>query len=249
MSIIKMTDVWKRFGFKWVLRGINWVVEKGDFWGIIGPGGSGKTVLVKLIAGLLRPERGEIYIKGSPIYKLGEISLQEIRKEIGMLFQNNALFMHLTVGENVAFPLKRLKNLQEDEIENRVKLALKEVGLLECINRYPNELSGGQQKRVGIARAIITEPSILIFDEPTAGLDPVTSKKIFNLIEREHTKKRGETTTIVISSDIKGVLSCVKKVAMVYKGEIIFQGDSKLLFEDTNPIVYQFVRGLTQGPY
>lgn len=244
--MIELKEISKKFGLKWALKNVNWMINREELWGLIGPGASGKTIITKLIAGLLKPEKGEIYIENNRLNQMGEISLQKVRSNIGMLFQNNALFTHISVFENVAFPLRRLTKLTDKEIEIRVKENLTKVGLWDYHERFPSQLSGGQQKRVGIARAMITNPSIFIFDEPSAGLDPVTSQKIFNLLKEQH--KNNHATTIMISSDIKRLFSVVEKIAFVYKGEIILTGTLDEAFASENQIIYQFVRGEIEGP-
>jgi phospholipid/cholesterol/gamma-HCH transport system ATP-binding protein len=244
--MIRLEGVRQRFGRKVVLDGVDVEIPAGAFWGLIGPGASGKTVLAKTIAGLERPDRGTVEVMGRELSKLGEVSLQAVRRRIGMLFQNNALFDALTVAENVAFPLRRLTDLTEPEIGERVAERLERVGLGPFADRMTQALSGGQRKRVGIARATVTRSEMVIFDEPTAGLDPVTSQKIFDLLRDE--RRALGATALMISSDVAGLLSVVDRVGMIVRGKLIFEGTVDETWASTDPYVHQFVRGAAEGP-
>ena len=229
-----------------VLRGVSLHVPQGCMYALIGPGAAGKSVLLKAIAGLVKVELGRIVVDGDEVTALPELELAVVRKRIGMLFQNYALFDFLTVGENIAFPLRRLFDLSEQEIAERVAERLARVALPGFEGRQIRGLSGGQKKRVGVARATVARPHILLYDEPTAGLDPVTSQKIYNLI-RDEQQAQG-TTAVVISSDVQGVLTVADRVGMLHQGRLIFDGTVEEARGSKDAAVEQFVHGLTEGP-
>ena len=242
--MIELRDVWKSFQQP-VLRGVDLSVPKGCLYGLIGPGASGKSVLLKIIVGLMRPERGQVRVDGVDILGLEELQLQQFRTRFGIAFQNNALFDHLTVNENIAFPLRRLyKDMSEEDIMKRVADRLNVVSLSSFGDRMPPGLSGGQKKRVGVARATVATAPILIYDEPAAGLDPVTSQKIFNLLKQE----KGDSTVLMVSSDLDRLLTVTDRVGMMYQGRMIFDGTTQEALDCTEPHVRQFVHGLTEGP-
>ncbi|HQB45822.1 MAG TPA: ATP-binding cassette domain-containing protein, partial [Polyangiaceae bacterium] len=192
-----------------VLRGIDLTVPKGCLYGLIGPGAAGKSVLLKHVVGLMRPDKGKIFVDGHDLLQMSELELQGFRKRFGIAFQNNALFDHLSVGENIAFPLRRLhKDMTEQEIQDRVDERLRAVALPGMQDRSPPSLSGGQKRRVGVARATVARPPILIYDEPAAGLDPVSSQKIFDLLKKE----KGDATVIMVSSDLDRLLTVTDRV-------------------------------------
>ena len=244
--MIRASGVSKRFGKRTVLQDVSVEVPTGGIWGLIGPGASGKSVLTKAFCGLVRPDRGSILVDGSEIAGLSEIGLHEVRSKFGMQFQNNALFTHLTVGENIAFPLRRLTDLGEPEIRDRVAERLERMGLPGFEERMPADLSGGQKKRVGVARATITRPPIIIYDEPTAGLDPVTSQKIFDMIRDE--QSAAGNTVVAISSDVAGLLTVLDRVGMLVLGDLVFEGTVDEVRRSDEPHVRQFIRGETVGP-
>jgi phospholipid/cholesterol/gamma-HCH transport system ATP-binding protein len=194
----------------------------------------------------MKPDRGAILVDGEDITKVSELGLADVRLKFGMLFQNNALFDHMTVGENVAFPLRRLYQLPEKEIQERVAERLACVALAGFEDRMPSGLSGGQKKRVGVARATVTRAPIVLYDEPAAGLDPVTSQKIFDLLREE--QKRANATVIMVSSDLDRLLTVTDRVGMMYKSELIFSGSTDEAKHSTDAHVRQFVHGLTEGP-
>lgn len=229
-----------------VLRHVDLTVPKGCLYGLVGPGASGKSVLLKCIVGLIRPERGRITVDGRELTSLSEIELQKARSMFGFLFQNYALFDYMTVGENIAFPLRRLGGFSEEEIRARVAERLAAVSLPGFESRMPAGLSGGQKKRVGVARATVTRAPYVLYDEPAAGLDPVTSQKIFNLLARE--QRESGATVIMVSSDVDRLLTVTDRVGMMYRGELIFDGTTQEARESTQPIVRQFIHGLTEGP-
>ncbi len=245
-AVIRLEGVWKSYSNQEVLRDVSVEVPTGQVFGLIGPGASGKSILGKTFCGLVRPERGAVEVDGRDIAKMSEIALHSVRSQFGMLFQNNALFTHLTVAENIAFPLKRLTKLSDAEIADRVNERLEMVGLAGFGDRMPGGLSGGQQKRVGVARATVTRAPIIIYDEPTAGLDPVTSQKIFNMLRDE--QRSAGNTVVTISSDVTRILTVLDRVGMMLKGKLIFEGTVKEAMSSLQPHVKQFVHGETEGP-
>ncbi len=245
--MIHVRDLHLSIGDRPLLKGIDLQVERGSVWGIIGPPGGGKSLLVKTLCGLFTPDRGSIRIDGVEVCGLDEPALVPIRRKIGMLFQNNALFDFMKVWENVAFPLARLKpDLDEAALRERALMRLREVGLAGSEDKWPSELSGGMKKRVGIARATMTESPLVIYDEPTAGLDPVTTSKIYDLLEK--IRQSTGATVLAISSDIQGLSTFVKNMMLVHDGQILFKGPLPALQECEDPLVHQFIRGLSEGP-
>jgi len=247
---ITLTRVSKSFrtegGSNRVLRDVSLRVPAACLYGLIGPGAAGKSVLLKLLCGLLRPDAGSIVVDSDEITTMSETALGDYRRKIGMLFQNNALFDHLSVADNIAFPLRRLTTLSEPEIAERVSERLACVSLAGFESRLPQGLSGGQKKRVGVARATVTRAPIVFYDEPAAGLDPVTSQKIFELLRAE--QRQSNATVVMVSSDLDRLLTVTDRVGMMYKGELIFDGTTDEAKNETEPRVRQFVHGLTEGP-
>lgn len=249
-AVLALRGVSKSFrtfaGSNVVLKDVTLEVPRGCLYGLIGPGASGKSVALKLLAGLIKPDRGEVIVDGEDVTKLSELTLQQVRAKIGMLFQNNALFDHMTVAENIAFPLRRLSSLTEPEIAARVSERLSGVSLPGFEMRMPAGLSGGQKKRVGVARATVSRAQIVLYDEPAAGLDPVTSQKIFDLLREE--QRAANATVVMVSSDLDRLLTVTDRVGMLYRGELIFDGTTEEAQRSREPRVNQFVHGLTEGP-
>lgn len=243
--MIEIESVYKSFK-RPVLRGVSLRVPEGGIYALIGPAAAGKSVLFKAIAGLVPIERGRIRVDGAQIDGATEAQLAEVRKKIGLLFQNYALFDFMTVGDNIAFPLKRLFKLEPEVIAERVAERLARVALPGIEARLPGGLSGGQKKRVGIARATVARPPIVLYDEPTAGLDPVTSQKIYDLVRDE--QRAQKSTVVAISSDVQGLLSIADHVGMLHRGELIFEGSVEAARSSKDPAVKQFVHGLVEGP-
>jgi phospholipid/cholesterol/gamma-HCH transport system ATP-binding protein len=223
--LIEVKNLTKGFGDNIVLNDISLHVDRGENFVVFGQSGTGKSVLLKCIVGLMKPEAGEIYIKGTNIITASKKELNKIRKNIGFLFQGAALYDSMTVRENLEFPLKKNFNFTQDEIDVKVKTALEHVSLEEAIDKMPSELSGGMKKRIGLARSIITEPELMLYDEPTTGLDPITSKEISELILT--LQKRLNMTSIVVTHD----LICANIIA----DRAIFLRDSKIFYEGTIP--------------
>jgi len=246
MGLIEIEALTKTFGNMPVLRGVNLDIPQGCLYGLIGPGAAGKSVLLKMLTGLLRPDAGRVLIDGRDVHQLTDLELQKFRLKFGMLFQNNALFDYMTVGENIAFPLRRLFDLSEEEIASRIADRLRVVSLPGFEDRMPSGLSGGQKKRVGVARATISKAEIVLYDEPAAGLDPVTSQRIFEMLREE--QRAAGATVVMVSSDLDRLLTVTDRVGMLYKGRLIFDGTTEEAKESRNPYVRQFVHGLTEGP-
>jgi len=244
--MIQIIDLKKSFNSKKVLDDTNLEIAKGRITVIIGRSGEGKSVLIKHIIGLLRPDSGEILLDGQDITKMTERELNEVRRRFGMLFQGAALFDSMTVGENVAFPLREHTEMPETDLKKVVKEKLRKVGLKDIENMMPADLSGGMKKRVGLARAIAMDPEIVLFDEPTTGLDPVMSDNIATLIL--DTQRDLKTTYIVITHDIPLTYKIADKVAMLHEGKIVEQGDVDYMKSCPNPILRQFLEGRAEGP-
>jgi len=237
---IKIIDLHKSFGTQNVLDGINLEIEKGKITVIIGKSGGGKTVLLKHLIGLMKPDKGEIWVDGVEITKLKEKELNDVRKGFGMLFQEAALFDSMDVYDNVAFPLREHTKLSEKEIEEIVEERLKQVGLLGFTEKMPSELSGGMRKRVGLARALALDPDIILFDEPTSALDPIISLTIDDLIKETQTYLK--KTYVVISHDILGMFRIADKVAMLYNGKIIEYGTPYEIKRSNNENIKEFLK-------
>jgi len=246
MAMIEIKDLHKSFGGLTVLRGVNLTVEKGESMTVIGGSGSGKSVLIKHIIGLLFPDKGQVIVDGQVLNELEEFGLNELRKKFGMLFQGAALFDSLTVWENVGFPLKQHTKQSDKEIRKIATEKLALVGLKDVEDKMPSELSGGMKKRVGLARAICMDAEIILYDEPTTGLDPITSDAINDLIV-DLRKKLG-VTSVAITHDMQSAYKISDRIAMLYKGEIQEIGTPDQIRNTTNPIVRQFITGSATGP-
>ena len=244
--MIKLVDIYKSFGKQQVLAGLNLEIEDGKTTVIIGRRGGGKSVLLKHIIGLLKPDKGEVLVDDVDITKLNERDINEIRKKFGMLFQEAALFDSMTVGENVAFPLREHTLFKENEIQEIIADRLKAVGLTGINDKMPSELSGGMRKRVGLARAIAMHPQIVLFDEPTTGLDPVMAEAINQLII--DTQKSFNLTCVVISHDVHSIFEISHRIAMLYEGKIIEYGTPDEIRASNNPVIVQFLSGSINGP-
>jgi phospholipid/cholesterol/gamma-HCH transport system ATP-binding protein len=246
MAMIEIIDLHKSFGDHHVLRGVNLTVEKGESMTVIGGSGSGKSVLIKHIIGLLFPNRGRVIVDGQDLNNLDEAGLNEVRKKFGMLFQGAALFDSLTVWENVGFSLKQHTKKSDKEIRKIVTEKLAHVGLKDVEDKMPSELSGGMKKRVGLARAICMNADIILYDEPTTGLDPITADAINDLIV-DLRKKLG-VTSVAITHDMHSAYKISDRIAMLYKGEIQEIGTPEQIRSSANPIVQQFITGSAVGP-
>jgi phospholipid/cholesterol/gamma-HCH transport system ATP-binding protein len=246
MPKISLQNLWKSFDKRQVLQDMSIDVEQGESLVIVGGSGTGKSVTLKHIIGLLKPDKGRVVIDGHDLTTMKEVELNEFRRRFGMAFQEGALFDSMSVFENIAFPLRRHTKMSAKEIRDRVDECLEDVHLHNVSKKRPSELSGGMRRRVGFARAISLKPEILLFDEPTTGLDPVISDVIAELIE-EMDVKLG-TTTVTITHDMKVAFKIADRVAMLYQGHIIEQGTPEEFQRSKNPIVEQFIEGRAQGP-
>lgn len=244
--MIQLADLHKAFGAKKVLQGLELQVDRGESRVIIGGSGSGKSVILKHIIGILKPDKGDVFIEGVNISILEDNELYEIRKKFGMLFQMAALFDSMNVWENVGFGLTRQKNKKPKDVKEIAIEKLKMVGLVGVENLSPAELSGGMKKRVGLARAIAHEPEILLYDEPTTGLDPITADAINNLIVEM--RERLSVTSIAITHDMNSAYKIADRISMLYEGKIIQTGSSDEIKKTENPVVKQFITGSAVGP-
>jgi len=244
--MIELKGIYKSFEGKDVLRGVNLKVKKGDSVVVIGGSGSGKSVLLKHIIGLLIPDSGTVIIDSTDLSGLNEDGLHDIRKKFGMLFQSAALFDSMKVWENVGFGLKRHTHLTDMEIKETAVQKLKMVGLVGVEDVMPSELSGGMRKRVGLARAIAMTPEILLYDEPTTGLDPIMADAINDLIIKM--REELHVTSVTITHDMKSAYKIADTIAMLYNGVIIAEGSPVEIEHTSDPVVRQFVEGSATGP-
>ncbi len=244
--MIDTINLYKRFSDKEVLKGLNLTIETGITQVVIGRSGCGKSVLLKNIIGILKPDSGQVIIDGKDITKMTNRQLSELRLSFGMLFQGAALFDSLTVAENVGFNLIEHTDLDSVTIAKRIKEALSLVGLYGIENLMPSELSGGMKKRVGLARAICMRPKIILYDEPTTGVDPIMADVVNDLINRLHDKL--EITSIVVTHDMVSAYKIASNIAMLYDGRIIQRGTPEEIKNTDNPIVKQFITGASKGP-
>ncbi|MGB9667556.1 MAG: ABC transporter ATP-binding protein [Thermosulfidibacteraceae bacterium] len=236
---IEIRDIYKTLKGQKVLRGINLTILEGERVAIVGKSGTGKSVLLKHVVGLMKPDKGDILVDGESIVSAVGKRLESIREKFGYLFQGGALFDSYTVYDNVAFPLREKKKLKEEEIKEIVLKNLELVGLKGMEWKYPAELSGGQRKRAALARCMVLEPEIMLFDEPTTGLDPITTISIYNLMEETYNAKK--FTEIVISHDIPGIFAFVDKVAVLNEGRIVFFGKPEDMEKAEDPFVREFL--------
>ena len=238
---IELRDVHKAFGATEVLRGFSLEVRDGDTVAVIGASGSGKSVMLKHVVGLLEPDQGTVVVDGMEVPELEQEELYELRRKVGYVFQFAALFDSMTVAENVAMGLRRVEGMTDEEIDERVGECLRLVEMGGFEEQFPSELSGGQKKRVGLARAIATRPKYLLYDEPTTGLDPVTATTIDRLILR--TRDELGVTALVITHDIDSAYKVADRVGMLYEGRIRFEGTPEEVRACEDPVVRGFVEG------
>lgn len=246
MPMIELIDVSKNLGGKQVLDHMSLTVDEGETKVIIGRSGVGKSVTLKHIVRLLEPDRGEVKVEGKDVLSLHGKDLNELHKQIGLVFQGGALFDSLTVGENVGFILREHTDVPQAEIDKRVSESLALVGLYKIENYMPADLSGGMRKRVALARAICTRPKIILYDEPTTGVDPITADAINLLIDELHDKLK--VTSIVVTHDMRSAYKIADRIAMLYEGKIIAEGTPDEIRYSHNPYVHQFITGAAQGP-
>ena len=239
--MIRIQRLYKRFGVQPVLRGLDLDIATGEIMVVIGRSGGGKSVLLKHLIGLLRPDSGTVAVDGIEITRLRGGELDRVRERYGVVFQGGALFDSMSVAENVAFPLREKSRLGPAEIRGRVEEKLEQVGLSGMGHKNPAEISGGMRKRVAIARALVTEPEIVFFDEPTTGLDPILVNTIHHLIVELHRKFR--FTAVMVSHEIPEIFEIADRVAMLHEGVIVEVGPPEVVRASVNPIVQQFIRG------
>ncbi len=243
--MIQLIDLRKSFEQQQVLRGVNLTIPKGQVTAIIGRSGGGKSVLLKHLIGLMRPDSGQVLVDGTDLARLRGKALDLVREKFGVLFQGCALFDSLTVFDNVAFPLREKTRLSEDEIAKRTMQRLEAVGLADMPHKYPAELSGGMKKRAALARALVHDPQIILFDEPTTGLDPILLHSVHRLILDAH--KRFGFTAVVVSHDIPEIFDIAQTVAMLHNGLIIEHDSPEAIMASANPVVRQFITGASNG--
>jgi len=246
MPIIQVRDLCKRFGRQVVLNGLNLDIRHGEILAVVGRSGTGKSVFLKHLIGLIRPDRGQVLVDGQDIQQGGSSHLAQVREHFGMLFQGGALFDSLTVEDNVAFPLQEKTRLSDAEIHVAVAEILKDVGLEGVEGKFPDELSGGMRKRVALARALVLHPDIVLFDEPTTGLDPILVRSIHQLIA--DTQGRFNYTAVIVSHEIPQIFDIATRVAMLHNG-VILEVDTAARFQcSSNPAIQQFIAGRLEGP-
>lgn len=244
--MIKVDNIFKRFNHQQVLNGVNFGVEAGSVTSLMGRSGAGKSVLLRIMIGLEKPDSGGIWIDGKNLVGLNSRKLNKIRIRFGILFQEGALFDSLNVMDNVAFPLRERTRMSNREIVEKVESRLEQVGLFKHREKFPSELSGGMRKRAGLARALVSDPDIVFFDEPTSGLDPITKSSIYRLIEKTHALR--EITYVIISHDIRGVMEISDKIMVLNDGQIVAKGKPQELTQSPDPLVQQFLTGSAEGP-
>jgi phospholipid/cholesterol/gamma-HCH transport system ATP-binding protein len=245
-AAIEFIDVHKSFGRNHVLRGLNMEIPEEQISMILGPSGTGKSVCIKHIVGLLYPDQGDVIVHGESIPSLPDADLFELRKKFGVLFQDGALFGSMNLYDNVAFPLRQHTEKSEEEIAEIVNRRMSEVGLGGEGTKMPNELSGGMRKRAGFARALVLDPEIVLFDEPDSGLDPVRTALLCELIKEIHAENGG--AYVVITHDIMSARRVAEHISVLWKGRIVESGPASELFASENPFVRQFLAGESQGP-
>jgi phospholipid/cholesterol/gamma-HCH transport system ATP-binding protein len=243
---VELRNVHKRFGPSAVLKGVNLSFQDSAITTVLGPSGTGKSVLLKHIVGLLEPDAGEVKVFGTDIWRIPEVERYELRKRFGVLFQDGALFGSMNLYDNVAFPLRRHTDKSEDEIREIVLQKLREVGLDKALDKAPNEISGGMRKRAGFARALVMRPDVVMFDEPDSGLDPVRTKLLSQMISQMHAEHGG--TYIVITHDILTARTVSDYVAVLWKGKVMHYGEADAAFNSDDPFVRQFLAGDAVGP-
>jgi phospholipid/cholesterol/gamma-HCH transport system ATP-binding protein len=244
--VISFRGVEKAFGGKPVLMGVDLEVARGECMFIIGTSGVGKSVTIKHLIGLIRPDAGEIRVDGERVDHLDERALAPVRKRVGMVFQNSTLFDSMTILENVALPLRKHRKLTERQAEEQAMLRLEEVHMAPFAGRYPSELGDGTRKRAAIARTLTLEPEVVLFDEPTTGLDPVSARRIDRLI-RQLSDARG-VTSLVVSHDLTSIFGIADRIAFIYQGVVHALGTPAEIRGSADPVVQQFISGSSTGP-
>jgi phospholipid/cholesterol/gamma-HCH transport system ATP-binding protein len=244
--MIEFRDIYKSFGTKQVLRGVSLSVDRGKIMFIVGTSGAGKSVLVKHLVGLLRPDSGRVFLDDQDVTELSETEFYPIRKRCAMVFQHSTLFDSMTLAENVALPLRKHCGLSQTEALVEARVRLQQLHMQDHAHRYPADIGDGLRKRVAIARALTLDPEYVIFDEPTTGIDPLAAANVDSLI-RELSEDLG-VTSIVISHDLRSIFRVADRIAMLYKGQVLLDGTRDDFHKTTNPIVRQFIEGRADGP-
>ena len=244
--MILIEDLWKAFGKQEVLRGVSLRVNTGEFVALVGMSGCGKSLLLRHLVRLMRPDQGRVLVDGHDVAKMPREELETLRSRVGYVFQSGALFDSDTVFDNVAFPLREKTRWSETKIRNKVLEELDLVGLKDADGKYPAQLSGGMRKRVALARTLVRAPEIVLFDEPTTGLDPIVVNSILHLFDSVH--KRLNLTGILVSHEIPEIFGIVQKIAMLYEGKIAAVETPETIRTSQNPVIDQFVHGKPEGP-
>ena len=244
--IVELSDVHLSFGDKEVLKGVDFRLAKGERLVVLGQSGGGKSTLLRLVLGILRPTRGSVKFKGQEVARLGRRRLNAMRQRIGMVYQYSALISSLTVRDNLALPLEELTDKSREEIDELVMQKLEMVGMAEARDKMPAELSGGMRKRVGLARGIIMDPDLILYDEPTAGLDPVISSVVDELIIS--LSEKIDATSIIVTHEMESAFKVATRLAMLFKGAIIADDTPERFRNLDDPVVTQFISGATEGP-
>ncbi len=242
LPLIEFQNVTKRFGRNHVLKGVNLSVFKGEITAVIGKSGTGKSVLLKHIIGLMEMDSGSLLISGTPYSSMDIQNKKQFKRELSYLFQDNALFDSLNIYDNIAMPLTEDRNFPKHNIQKKVKNRMEQLGIEGIEKKYPSQISGGMRKRVALARALVTDPSIVLFDEPTSGLDPVRKKNIQNMIQDY--QKRFGFTAVIVTHDIPGIFDIAQRIAMLDNGVIKFQGTKQEILSTDNPVVQAFINGI-----
>ena len=244
--MICIENLWKSFDRQTVLRGVSLRVNPGEFVALVGMSGSGKSLLLRHLVRLMRGDRGRVLVDGMDVEQMSRKELEALRSRIGYVFQSGALFDSLTVFDNIAFPLREMTQLSEAKIRTKVLEELELVGLKDTEHKYPAQLSGGMLKRVALARTLVRAPEIILFDEPTTGLDPFAVNSILQLFDSIH--KRLNLTGILVSHEIPEIFGIVQKIAMLYEGEIVAVETPETIRTSPHPVVNQFINGKAEGP-
>jgi phospholipid/cholesterol/gamma-HCH transport system ATP-binding protein len=246
MGSIEFKGIYKSFGDKHVLRGVDVTVKPGEVFFVIGQSGAGKSVLVKHLVGLLRPDKGRVYLDGVDVTDFTEKEFYPIRKRCAMVFQNSTLFDSMTLLENVILPIRKHLDVSDEEAERQAMSQLKKVGMQRYADRYPADFGDGMRKKVAIARALTLDPEYVIFDEPTTGIDPISAAMVDKLIR--HLSDKLGVTSIVISHDLRSIFGIADRIAMLYKGKLVLDGTPDDFKNADNPVVQQFIHGRPEGP-
>jgi phospholipid/cholesterol/gamma-HCH transport system ATP-binding protein len=241
VPLIQFIDIAKRFGTHEVLKGLNLSIYTGEIIAVIGKSGTGKSVLLKHIIGLVHQDSGQILIEGEPLHQLSVEKIRSFQNELSYMFQDNALFDFLNIYDNIALPLVENSTLPKTRIKEKVMTRIKQLGLMDAEEKFPAQLSGGMRKRVALARALVTDPKIVLFDEPTSGLDPVRKKNVHSMIQ-EYQEKFG-FTAVIVSHDIPQIFNIAQRIALLDDGVIKFEGSQKDILESDSIVLNAFIRG------